>query len=268
MGAPAAQWFDCVYTSEVGFLLGFGHFVTTGRDRRLRRAVFVTRAAVNLLLVTLLLENAETPADVVNNVFGGVPRPALAATTASVSLLLHWVSYGLARKHVRSGQVPFNPTLFALAHLSVVNFIFDLPGRRIDDVKITHVGIVGANVVLTLGFLFVLFVREPLQEAWYCYRPEVYPTLLDYSNGLCPRDVTDDVCEAGVCAVVGSKRHNPVVPEYIHFSAQVTAVVAIIYCVSILDKVRYYQRAPPADRPPKVAAPPKVAVPPKNGKLL
>lgn len=59
--------------------------------------------------------------------------------------------------------------VWLVAHVSALNFIFDLPGRKGCGPGILHGLIVILNTISALVVLFCVFLEEPLIESWGCY---------------------------------------------------------------------------------------------------
>lgn len=78
----------------------------------------------------------------------------------------------------------FHGRFYTISHISVVNFIFDIPGWGISRTVLSHYSILVLNLISVLVVLFVVFAEEPFVKAWGCYPDPKNINELQY--GMCP----------------------------------------------------------------------------------
>lgn len=100
------------------------------------------------------------------------------------SLGLHVVMYASHKTHlVRtiSDGDEFPTPIYWLAHIGVLNWLFDVPGFRVPTVYWVHIIIILVNLTAGLVFFCVYYFRRPMVLAWGCYPPE--STIFDHRYG-------------------------------------------------------------------------------------
>lgn len=162
---------------------------------------------------------------------------AVSAGLYAFTYLHHRLHYAL-RKHI-----PVDPTLYAIAHVSIVNFILDLPGRGIPSARFTHVLIVAINIVAAITLLFTLHTVTPIQKAWGCYDPQFVSGLADYDRGMCPvdRDSNANICTERPYVNCEMDFGDNTFHKEIHYATQAGMVALVLYALSIGDKLTFYK---------------------------
>lgn len=186
------DWFDAIFTSEIAFFLHLPHFINIYETptkyhppkRVLSTIVFAVRLFLNVVTLLLWLYNKAT-------IFRWI--------LLIISTALYGVSYIYIRWHIRHNtQTPIQPYLYGIAQVSVINFLFDAPGRLIPTVPITHQLIILINVVCSVALYLCLTAVTDIALAWYCY-PSEWFDVEDYLYGLCPAP-GDSATDAPMCS--------------------------------------------------------------------
>ena len=156
----------------------------------------------------------------------------------AVSAGLHLVSYLHHRihLHVLERPLPINRGLYAVAHVGVLNFVLDLPGRRIPDVRGSHVVILLGGLITGVYLFFVYITLVPLDDAWACYDPAV-SSVLDYSHGLCSNP---NIC---LEASIDCDRKKTAMSAAQAAAEQIVSGLLVVYFLSIPSKIAYYTKA-------------------------
>lgn len=162
---------------------------------------------------------------------------AVSAGLYLFTYLHHRLHYGL-RKHI-----PVDPLLYAVAHVSILNYILDLPGRRIPTAKLTHVLIVATNIVAAIVLIFTLHTITPIQRAWGCYDPQFVDDLSDYDRGMCPADEDSNanICTERPFVNCEVDFGDNTFHKEIHYATQASMVALVLYALSIGDKLTFYK---------------------------
>jgi len=118
--------------------------------------------------------------------------------------LYHLAHNIAANNHVEESVINF--PMYALAHISIVNFCIDLPGLVIPDVRLTNVSIILINIVAVSMYVFLLMAEEPMIQGWGCYPP--WSNINDLKDGLCPAYLSlhnPENALAPVCTIPGAR---------------------------------------------------------------
>lgn len=209
-------WGDSVYSSELGFLLDFPYLITHSpaqrNTKRFRAWLFAARIGLNTVGCAAVTEG--------HALWWGVGALAISAA-------LHAVSYAHASRHRLRVATPGNGRLFLLAHVGVLNFVFQLPGRGVPAVRLTRTLQLFVTLTVGLVFAFTLTTITPLEDAWGCYVPAHVVSLANYNHGTC------DVPNAPACRMVPvvncGVAHGAIFSAELHYATQVMIVSFVVY---------------------------------------
>jgi hypothetical protein len=250
--ATADVWYTSVYTSEIGFALHLPALINIHQknvatikpaNRHFQLAIACVRIVCNIVAAGLLgwVTTKGSPAR---------SAPAIAGWAfLGISVLLYIISYAhtsWALKQTSPGSLPIQPRLYLLAHLSILNFMLDVPGRRVPTVKISHSFLIVFNTLLSI-YMFVLATAvTPIREAWRCYRPEHFDSIEDYNFGICPPpDKTTAICSdhAGItCPTTGEPSYSEAVwSTEMHYALNFILASGAVYLGSLKPKLLYWQ---------------------------
>lgn len=173
------------------------------------------------------------------------------------SVLLYIVQYlhhrhhlvRLALHHPGHPETRLPRHLYILTHLSIINFLLDIPDINVPTSRFTRVFVVTANIIAGSVFVVAFVLQQPMTEAWGCYAPGTPYTGLKY--GLCPRFLDDPqnvlppVCDqTGVECGDGVARWKDMFVHDIHVAYIVLVVSFIVYLPLTLDnRIRFYRSA-------------------------
>jgi hypothetical protein len=120
-----------------------------------------------------------------------------------------------------------NGVLFLIAHVSIINFLFELPGRGIKAVRLTRALQLAFTLTAGLVFMFTVFTLTPLEDAWGCYAPEHAADLSAYQHGTC------DLVDAPACRFVPVVRcgvaHGAIFNAEVHYATQGIIIAFVLY---------------------------------------
>lgn len=138
--------------------------------------IFFARCSLNfawyiLVFHTMRYTDNRTAADAIHLVFHG--HHAYSGWMCFVASLVLWVlSYFHQRYHLLhvlrkapvAGLIRIPARMYYFAHLSGLNFSFDLPGASVPSVKLSRFLVCGINVCAGLIVVFTTFVIEPFTK--------------------------------------------------------------------------------------------------------
>jgi hypothetical protein len=197
----STTWVISFYTSEIFFWLHLPLYQidvndTSSYARRhilvafLRRCI--TIAIIALVFVSIYnikpyatISEAATSAYISQTVLGLYHSPykiAMGVLFAISSLL--WIGAGVDMQvHVATNQPPLPKLLFFFAHLSIINFVFDIVDHRVAGNFYVRIYLVLSNLVVGSMLTVLLVVQRPLILGWGCYPDGTLVKDLKY--GLC-----------------------------------------------------------------------------------
>lgn len=158
-----------------------------------------------------------------------------------VSLLLHYIAF--VHMNFHSKRVSFSRRFFIFSHLSAVNFVFDVQGRGVPTVWLTHPLLMLVNIFLAFFATIVATAVVPIREAWRCYSDEFYPSYEDYDFGTCPapRQWAPICAYPGIrCSKTEDSYADVIWNTEIHYLLTATVVSYIVYIASIPPKLDYF----------------------------
>jgi hypothetical protein len=257
-------WYTSVYTSEIGFALHLPaliniHQTAPGQtapgqtapgqtapgklkfvNRYFQWIIAAIRIACNAIAAGLIASATSSAVAIAGWVF------------FSISVLLYIISYAHLKwsQRPQAGSLaqlpPIQPRLYLLAHLSILNFIFDFPGRHVPTVTISHTFLIIFNSLLIIFMLILATAVAPIREAWRCYRPEHFDSIQDYIYGTCPpADQTSPMCTGhpGIsCPGPGEPSYAEAVwSTELHYSINFLLASLAVYFASLKPKLLYWQ---------------------------
>ena len=137
----------------------------------------------------------------------------------------------------------FQKRLFAFTHISFINFFFDVQGRMIPTVKISHAIIFFSNIIIATMAVIIAIAVSPIQEAWRCYPPEFFPSIEDLKYGLCPPlNQQTPICAMPniICNDHHINQYRYVWDTELHYLLTIVWVIFTIYTSSISPKIEYW----------------------------
>lgn len=244
------DWADAVFTSELGFLLHFPIFLKYGTQQRpagaLELFIFFARCGIHTIALPLLVWDARQDLwswQTLNSALHGT-HSRTAWLLLLVSLGLYLLSYAIHKFKQPSKTVhAVQPVLYGTAHVSVLNFLLDLPGRNVPTARRTHTLLVLVNLVAG-SVLFVTYATAtPLQKAWGCYQPSLIRSLRDYNRGMCPGDPTStaNICTERPYTNCEEMFEVDVFGVVKHYAMQALTLGLIVYVFSISSKLSFYK---------------------------
>lgn len=215
-------------------------FSPTTADRQpaawLLRGVMVTRVTLNGVAATLLLWDSNDT-DVATSILSG-SGARVGWRLLAVSAALHALSFLHHRVHAAlSGPPPLHAGLYTVAHVSILNFALDTPGRRIPSVAVSHYLVVIGTLVVGVYLLYVHLTLAPLRRAWGCYDPAHAVGIEGYIHGTCDTP--------GICALPGINcdvQADPISAARQH-AEQAMAALAVVQIMSVPAKLAHYRQA-------------------------
>lgn len=231
-------------------------------------AITILRLALNFagfMLVLLSLydyapnlndysENADLPYEYTMQTFRVLESHHLAKIGGwcfLASTILHVVAYLVHKNmlmrllHHGSPDEAFSVPHYFAGHISIINWLLDVPGFYVPTTTWIHILILLIN--LTAGFIFfcALWFEKPMTLAWGCYAPGT--RIRDLSYGLCPQYINDPqnahppVCDQpGVrCGEEGIRWKN-LMRESIIQTGFIMVVSLALYLTSISARSRFY----------------------------
>jgi len=254
--AARPDWAVCLFTSELSFLFHLPIFLryqaATGShpaSRRLQRVLFLVRLVLHTAAVPLLLWHARDDLlswRSVDSALGGSPQAWYGWVLMAVSLALWAVTYVHHRLHFRMRPVTQpDRLLYLLSHASVVNFLFDVPGRGLQSARTGHVLVVAINIVAATVLLATWATATPLRRAWGCYDPAFIDSYSDYNRGICPDDANsnENICTERPYTNCEVNFKTDVLHAEGHYATQAVLVSLIVYAVGIPGKLTFYTLA-------------------------
>lgn len=180
----------------------------------IRKYVFVAVNVLNGIAFTLLAND---------NMYG--------LLFLGIGLCCHAIGY--ARDVAAASDTPIVPWMYALAHISVTNFIGDIPGIGIPCVRISHAVVVVGSLLVGVYLVFAYSTIVPLADAWSCYDPAFVTNLSSYDKGLCtdPSICTQPHIDCG---------RNTARSDAMRIAEQLLAALVIIHLGGVPEKIRYY----------------------------
>lgn len=245
-----ADWALAVFTSEIGFFLHFPIFIQYSTDQRpagiLGLTLFFSRVFIHAIALPLLVWDARHDLwswKTLNSVFWGTySRVGWYMLAASAGLYL--IAYALhVTQRSRLKVHVVQPVLYGTAHVSVLNFLLDLPGRYVPTVKRSHTILVIVNLIAGLTLFLTHASAKPLQEAWGCYQPALISSLRDYNRGMCPGDPTStaNICTERPYTNCEENFTVDVFAKEIHYATQAVVFGLIVYGISVGSKISFYK---------------------------
>ena len=167
-------------------------------------------------------------------IFAGDGPLWFAQLLAIISLGLYVLAFLIIRLYSKKGAPSIQPPLYALAHVSVTNFLFDTPGAGIRSVRISHTIVCWGSVVVVALLAIYRVGVQPLIDAWGCYNPAFVSSVEDYRFG---------TCDQPICTKPGidCSRKSLTFETASWFAEQAFVVLFITQLLSVPAKVRYYQ---------------------------
>lgn len=167
------------------------------------------------------------------------------------STLLHLVAYVTHRNHLirkvlhENSHDELSVPIFWTSHVSVLNWLFDIPGIGVPTVKWVHVLILLINITAGLVFFCALWFERPMTLAWGCYAPDTPITELKF--GLCPQYMNDPqnahppVCDqpGARCGEEAIRWKNMLGHAFLHAGVILMFSLAL-YFISVSTKARFY----------------------------
>lgn len=246
------DWARSVFTSEVAFLLHLPLFISYGGSpSRMDCALFAARVGIHTIAVPLLLWDARH-----NMSFATAATSAFAGTYSytggilvAVSAALYAATYITHVLRRRARPCVVQPVLFGIAHLSVINFLLDLPGRGIPSQRRSHLLLVAVNLVGGLILVVTAVTATPLRNAWGCYAPEYVQTVKDYNRGICPDDHSSsaNICTERPYTNCEEEFRDDIFAREIHYGLQICSFSVPIYLLTLSTKLAFYKREIKAD---------------------
>jgi hypothetical protein len=144
----------------------------------------------------------------------------------------------------RESQLPRH--LYILSHVSVVNFLFDIPDINLPTTRLTAFLVRTINLYAGLTLSWTLVFIQALTEAFGCYLPGT--PYYKLNSGLCPRflnnpqDVLPPACEAPG-SICGSEevRWKTILAYELHYAFLTLVVSFSIYLVlSVGTRMRFF----------------------------
>ena len=208
------------HSAELGILLHLPHFIDhEPAHRKLKNVVFVVRMVCNAAAATILL--------LVDD------QSMVGWAMVLVSLAIHFLSFLISRFFVTAP--PIHPRLYRLAHVGLLNFVLDTPGRGIPTVRRSHSLIVVLSLVAVAALTFTWFLISPIQKAWHCYDPAYIASLEDYRFG---------VCDGGsICRrkEINCNDNSSIFANEVHYTVQGMAILFTIHLAAVGPKIDYYE---------------------------
>ena len=239
------DWTTAVFTSEIGFLLHFPIFLHYDKNPGIiSLTLFFARIFIHTIALPLLVWDARHDLwswKTLNSVLWG-SYSGVGWSLMAVSAVLYAFAYGL-HVFLKPKLQPVQPVLYGTAHVSVLNFLFDLPGRGVPTVKRSHTLLVVVNVIAGLTLLVTHAIATPLQEAWGCYQPSLITSLRDYNRGVCPGDPTStaNICTERPYTNCEENFEVDVFAKEMHYALQGIVFGLIVYGVGVGSKLSFYK---------------------------
>ena len=239
------DWATAVFTSEIGFLLHFPIFLQYKKKPGLvALTIFFSRVFIHSIALPLLVWDARHDLwswKTLNSVFWG-SYSSIGWTLMAISAGLYGLAYAL-HVFLRQKPHPLQPVLYGTAHVSLLNFLLDLPGRHVPTVKRSHALLVIVNFIAGLTLFITYATATPLQEAWGCYQPSLINSLRDYDRGLCPGDPTStaNICTERPYTNCEENFKVDVFAKEMHYAMQGVVFGLIVYGISVGSKISFYK---------------------------
>jgi hypothetical protein len=226
-------------------------------------AIFVVRAGLNAAAFGLILKPVPEIQSNEERAYELVYKTITTGTETHIgwwlilgSLILHFLAYASHRLYlIRSflqdptasdGPAVLPHKMYTVAHISILNFLLDLPGYHTLSTRFLRYVIVALNLTATLILVFYLFVLENFVLAWGCYPRGT--SLGDFRFGVCPGYWRDpDHYYAPVCDSPGARcgeeeiRDNQMFSHELGITSGLVAFSFSLYIISIPQKVTYYR---------------------------
>lgn len=244
------DWADAVFTSELGFVLHLPIFIQySGAPQPasvVELFIFFTRLGLHSIALPLLVWDSRKTLwswETLNSALHGT-HTHTAWTLLVVSFGLYLFAYAI-HKYKRPSDTAHavQPVLYGTAHLSVLNFLLDLPGRNVPTARRSHTLLVLVNFVAGCVLFVVYATATPLQEAWGCYQPSLINSLRDYNRGLCPGDPTStaNICTERPYTNCEEMFEVDVFGKVKHYALQAITLGAVVYLFSVNSKLSFYK---------------------------
>jgi hypothetical protein len=182
------NWYDCLFTSEIGFLFGLPYLLSlenTNRKHRpnnwFRLCLFLTTVVLNLCAMSLLFytKRSKYVVDIIS--------------LFVVSLILHIFTYIYTRIHVNGTlELANNNThviLYVIGNFSIINLVFGLCSTV--GSRGIHFVILFANCIFFLTFVGFFFIYVPIKERF----PYISNNIEDYNYGMRPLGFDQNWCK-------------------------------------------------------------------------
>ena len=167
------------------------------------------------------------------------------------STFLHVAAY-IAHKHFlilqlnsNKPKASFSVPDFWIGHISILNWVFDLPGIGVPTSTLTHIVIILINISAGLIFAAALWMEKPITLAWGCYQPGT--SIIDLKYGLCPSYINDPqnahppVCDQpGVRCGEAEIRWKTILKQTLAQSGFILSISVAIYLTSVSAKSQFY----------------------------
>ena len=243
------DWTTAVYTSEVGFLLHLPVFIQYNDDAytpspNFTLGIFTTRMLIHAVALPLLLWDAR------DGLWSWQAADSILYGTHSVlgwylmagSAFLYVVSYVHHLVHVAIRKShPIAPNLYAASHISILNFLFDLPGRGVSTCRVTHALVIIINLLAGAVLVATWFTATPLRAAWGCYDPAFIHSLKDYNRGLCTKDANAAICAERPYTNCEQNFERDMFNVILHGAIVAIAVSLVLYTMSLSAKFTFYR---------------------------
>ena len=148
-------------------------------------------------------------------------------------MALYLASYAHALHYRARSPAPVpvaaNKLLFLVAHVGVINFFFELPGRGIKAVQIARALQLALTLTIGIVFAFTFFTITPLEDAWGCYAPGHVVSLGSYKYGTCPPPNTLTTACRFKPTVQCGVAHGAIFNAELHYATQGMVVAAVLY---------------------------------------
>jgi len=262
------QWDTVVFTNEIAFLLHLPHWINPTHQKLI---YLVSRCLIHAIAIPLLIwDSINEPFSwkALESIFNG-PHATAGWSLMAVSFIIYIISYLHHTLFTPPEHRKFNPNLFALAHISIINFILDRPvshprhprhplphpqipptnpnilhqGHNISTVNITRPIIKISQFIVGIVVAFIIITIVPLQNAWGCYDPAFISSIKDYNLGTCPTDHTahHEICTNYPIIKCDTDFTPSIFNDTIHYTSQILAVVVIIYLLETYDEITYFK---------------------------
>lgn len=170
----------------------------------------------------------------------------LASTFLHVAAFLAHKHFLMIEFHSATEKDIFSVPDYWFGHLSLLNWIFDIPGIGVPTSRLIHIVIILINFTAGVVFAVAYWLEEPMTLAWGCYQPGTH--IADMKYGLCPAYINDPqnahppVCDQpGVRCGEEEIRWKTILKHTLAHSGFILSISLAIYITSVAAKSQFYK---------------------------